>query len=62
MRGERDDHKNFLVIEDTPNPYRKEEKVNMRRILGNDRRKPWKATRIEYGKALKAVLDSSENR
>ena len=63
MRGDRDDHENFLVIDEGPNPYRKDEaQVNMRRILGTGRRKPWKANRIEFGPALKALLNSSENR
>lgn len=59
LRGGRDNHENFLGVA----PKRKDDdKVTMRRVLGNGRRKPWRPTRIEYGAALKAVLNSAQYR
>lgn len=67
LRGGRDNFRNFLILNSQDDGQhsqskKEEEKVNMRRIIGNSKPKSWKPSRIEYGKALKAVLDSSENR
>lgn len=66
LRGGRDNNRNFVLIKSQEGKDGKskseEEKMHMRRAIGNNKPKSWKPSRIEYGKALKAVLDSSENR
>lgn len=58
IRGEMDDQENFNIVEALGKNLLEDDKdnPNMRRILGVGRRKPWKATRIEFGPALKELL------